>query len=79
MTRLPLLATLAAALMLGACTEKAQTAGTKQHDGKAWDGVAAGQAADAGWKVGDKAAWEAHLRTRTQRGQNEYPRMPATP
>ena len=27
---------------------------------------------DAGWMAGDKAAWESHLKTRTQRGQNDY-------
>ena len=27
---------------------------------------------DAGWKAGDKASWEEHLKVRTQRGQNDY-------
>jgi hypothetical protein len=27
-----------------------------------------------GFKPGDKAAWEAHLKARAERGQNEYTR-----
>ena len=79
MTRLPLLGLMAAAALLAACAEKPQAAATKQQDGKPWQGVAAGQAPDAGFKAGDQAAWEEHLRTRTQRGQNEYTRASAKP
>ena len=25
-----------------------------------------------GWKAGDQAGWEQHLKVRTQRGQNDY-------
>ncbi len=74
-----LLTLLATTLLLSACAEKAQTATTKKHDAKPWEGVAAGQSADAGWKAGDQAAWEEQLRTRAQRGQNEYTRAPAKP
>ena len=64
----------AAMIALSGCGEKAQTAGTeKRTDGKPWEGAQAAYAAD-GWKAGDKAAWEAQLKTRTERGQNEYPR-----
>ena len=79
MRRAPLLGLLAAAALLGACAEKPQTAATKQHDDKPWAGLAAGQHADAGFKAGDQAAWEEQLRTRTQRGQNEYTRAAAQP
>jgi hypothetical protein len=79
MTRLHLTALLAAAALLAACSEKPQSAATKQHDGKPWQGVATGQAPDAGFKAGDKVAWEAQLRDRTQRGQNEYTRAPTRP
>ena len=27
---------------------------------------------DAGWKPGDKASWESHLKARGQNSQNEY-------
>jgi hypothetical protein len=45
----------------------------KKMDQKAWDG-AADAYVDAGWKAGDQASWEAHLRNRMQ-GQNEYNRV----
>ena len=79
MTRLPVLGLLAAAALLSACAEKPQTAATRQADGKPWQGLAAGQAPDAGFQAGDQAAWEEQLRTRAQRGQNEYTRAAATP
>jgi len=31
---------------------------------------------DPGWQAGDKVSWEQHLRTRMQRGQNDYSRIP---
>jgi outer membrane biogenesis lipoprotein LolB len=70
---------LAAAALLGACTDKPQSAATGRHDTPPWQGPAAGQTADAGWKAGDQAAWQEALRTRTQRGQNEYTRAPSQP
>ncbi len=79
MRRLHLAGLLAAAALLAACTEKPQSAATRQHDTQPWKGPAAGQRADAGFKAGDKAAWEEQLRTRAQRGQNEYTRAPAQP
>lgn len=66
------------ALLLTACSEKPQTAATKQADAKPWAGAEGGQVA-AGWKPGDQGSWEEHLRTRTQQGQNEYTRAPAKP
>ena len=77
-----LLALLAAAsvlILLGACTEKPQTnAQGVKHDAAPWSGT--GSAANtgttftaAGFKPGEKAAWEAQLKTRAL-GQNEYNR-----
>jgi len=79
MRRAPLLGLLAAAALLGACAEKQQTAATRQLDDKPWAGPAAGQHADAGFKAGDQAAWQEQLRTRAQRGQNEYTRAATQP
>ncbi len=63
-----------AAIALAGCGEKLQSAGTeKRSDAKPWEGAQAAYAAD-GWKAGDKATWEAQLKARTERGQNEYPR-----
>jgi len=70
------LAGLAALVLLAACGEKPQTAGTRKSDEQPWQGVA-GQTAQAGFKAGDQAAWEEQLRMRTQRGQNEYTRSVA--
>jgi hypothetical protein len=81
MTRgtIALLMATAVAVPLAGCGEKAQTAGgasTKKADGKAWEAVQSAHVAD-GYKSGDKAAWEAQLKARTERGQNEYTRTVA--
>jgi hypothetical protein len=68
----------AAAVPLAGCGEKAQTAGqgpVKKSDAKGWEGATT-HTAD-GFKAGDKAAWEAHLKARAERGQNEYARTAA--
>ncbi len=67
----------AAALLLGACAEKVQTAATQKSDDKPWAGARADFIA-RGWQVGDKTSWEQQLRKRSQ-GQNEYSRAPITP
>jgi hypothetical protein len=68
------------AVSLAACGEKPQTAGdahAKKADAKSWEGsTAAGYSAD-GWKAGDKDSWEAQMKARAQRGQNEYSRTAA--
>jgi hypothetical protein len=71
-----LLMVTAAALPLAGC-DKAQTAGqgaAKKADTQAWEGVTAAGAGytASGYKAGDKTAWEAQLKARTERGQNEY-------
>jgi hypothetical protein len=61
------------AMPLAGC-DKAQTAGaSKKVDAKAWEGTTTGAGyAASGYKAGDKTAWEAQLKARTERGQNEY-------
>ena len=71
------------AVPLAGC-DKAQTAGqgaSKKADAKAWEGVTVGNEYNAsGYKAGDKAAWEAQLKARAERGQNEYSHVvPAKP
>ena len=75
---------LAAAMVLVACSEKPQTnAEGVKHDAAPWSGT--GTAANSttaantgtafsapGWKAGDKVAWEQQLKSRAQNGQNEY-------
>jgi hypothetical protein len=68
-------ALLSAALVLGACGEKAQTASPRKSDGKPWDASQNAFVAE-GWKAGDQASWEQQMRQRAQ-NQNEYSRAPA--
>jgi hypothetical protein len=50
----------------------------KKSDAKGWEGVAQATHTADGYKAGDKVAWEAQLKARAERGQNEYSRtMPA--
>lgn len=63
--------TVALAALLSACGEKPQTLGAVTQDTSAYKGT--GKAfVDAGWKQGDKASWESHLKARGQNSQNEY-------
>jgi hypothetical protein len=66
--RVAALALLCAATV--ACTEKPQIMDGHKADQAAWDGAPSGFATKD-WKQGDRASWEAHMRTRAQ-GQNEY-------
>jgi hypothetical protein len=73
-----------AVLLLVACGEKPQTnAQGVKHDAAPWSGTGTGTQENAvngtvftaaGWKVGDKNAWQQQLKTRTQNGQNDYVR-----
>ncbi len=65
-----LVATLA--LTLGACSEQPQTASAQKRSDAAPYAGTGKVFVDAGWKAGDKASWEEHLKVRTQRGQNDY-------
>lgn len=65
--------TVALAALLCACGETPQTLGTGK-DASPYTGT--GKAfVDGGWKQGDKASWESHMKARTQQGQNDYGRM----
>ena len=75
MRLVPSMGLLAAALALGACAEKAQTAGTQKTDTKPWEASQNAYVVQ-GWKGGDQASWEAQLRARAQ-AQNDYA-TPAT-
>jgi hypothetical protein len=73
-------ATVAVALAMAACGEKPQTSaqgGEKRKDSQAWDTAQRAFLA-SGWQPGDKASWEAQMRTRAQ-GQNENSRIAAVP
>ena len=65
------------AIFAAGCGERAQTASApKKADAHPWE-TPAGPFAAADWKGGDKAAWEAQMRSRAQ-AQNEYSRSAAT-
>ena len=65
----------AAAFALAACGEKPQQMkDSPKQDASAFQGTGSAFAAP-GWKAGDKAAWEAQLKTRTQNGQNDYTKV----
>ena len=67
----------ASLIALAACTEKPQGLGEsgRKVDAAAWSASDSAKPAFAasGWKGGDKAAWEAQLRARSQ-AQNDYAR-----
>ena len=59
---------------LCACGDKPQTLGTgsaSKQDSAAFTGTGSAYVAQ-GWKPGDKASWEQHLKARMQNGQNDY-------
>lgn len=65
-----------AAVLLVACGEAPQTAGTRKSDAQAWAGAPGDPYVASGWKPGDQASWEEQMRNRAQ-GQNEYSRAAA--
>ncbi len=72
MMRLALLTV--AVMAFAACGEKPQTATGAKSDTPVFQGTSNAYNA-TGWKAGDKTAWEQHLKTRLQNGQNEYNRV----
>jgi hypothetical protein len=74
--RTVLLLTLAA-LALAACAEREQTASGIKSDAAPFNGTNRQPPyMAAGWKPGDRANWEAQLKTRTVNGQNDYVKVP---
>ncbi|MEI6733771.1 MAG: hypothetical protein WCK94_07340 [Comamonadaceae bacterium] len=68
------LAIVAGAVLLSACTESPQNLGAASRDVAPYLGTGKAFVA-AGWKQGDKTAWESQLKARMQFGQNDYGRM----
>lgn len=69
------LALLASVVLLSACGEPSQALHSGDVVGKPYfDGTGSNFMA-SGWKPGDKNSWQQELKTRTQRGQNEYTRV----
>ena len=64
----------AALLGLAACGEKPQSLQTVKQDTASFQGTGMPYVTP-GWKPGDKASWEAQLKTRTQNGQNDYAKV----
>ena len=62
-------------VLLVACGEKPQTASGIKSDAPSFHGTNRPYV-QAGWKQGDKASWEAQLKTRTWNTQNEYVKVP---
>jgi hypothetical protein len=62
---------MAVAALLSACGEKPQTLGGASKDESAFKGTGMAYV-DSGWKQGDQASWESHLKARGQNSQNEY-------
>ncbi|MFJ1299167.1 hypothetical protein ACILG0_04320 [Pseudomonadota bacterium AL_CKDN230030165-1A_HGKHYDSX7] len=66
---------LAGVLALTACTEQPQKMQHTDAGGKPlYDGTGSNFMA-SGWKPGDKNSWQQELKTRAQRGQNEYTKV----
>ena len=63
---------LAATLALAACGERREGGSVRKSDASPTAGANPAYTA-AGWKAGDAASWEQHMRTRAQ-AQNEYAR-----
>ena len=67
-------AALSIAMAAVACGDKPQAlnpGSASKQDAVAFSGTGSAYM-DKGWKPGDKASWEQHLKTRMQNGQNDY-------
>jgi hypothetical protein len=67
------LACVSALVGLGACTERPQEQGTRSAGAPSSAGTGS-QFVAQGWKPGDAASWDEHIRSRAMYGQNEYSR-----
>jgi len=65
----------AASFALAACTERPQTSSGIKSDARAFQGTNRAPFTASGWKPGDAGSWEAHLKTRTWNGQNDYAKV----
>ena len=66
----------AGALALAGCAEREQTASGIKSDQQVYQGTGKQPPfMAAGWKQGDRAAWEQQIKVRTQ-GQNDYVKVP---
>lgn len=66
----------ASALALAGCAEPDQTDTGIKSDQQIYVGTNKQPPyMAAGWKPGDRAAWEQHMKVRTQGGQDEYPKI----
>ena len=63
---------LVALAVLGACGDKPQTLGTPKQDATPFSGTGVAAFTASGWKSGDKASWEQHLKARMLNSQNDY-------
>ena len=75
MTRTSLTVVMVSAVLLAACGDKVQnldSGSASKQDASAFSGTGSTTFTAAGWKPGDKASWEQHLKTRMQNGQNDY-------
>lgn len=67
-----IIAMTAALLLLAACSDKEQSISSSyKPDQKAWQATAGSPYNAAGYKAGEKAAWDTQMRDRAQ-AQNEY-------
>lgn len=65
------------ALALAGCGEREQNASGVKSDAQVHVGTNKQPPYMAvGWKPGDRAAWEQHMKVRTVQGQNEYAKVP---
>jgi hypothetical protein len=65
-----------AAVGLAGCIDAQHAANGIKTDARAFAGTGQPQPFMAGgWKAGDRASWEQHLKLRTQGGQNEYAKI----
>lgn len=65
------------ALALAGCAEREQTSTGIKSDQQVFQGTSKQPPyMTAGWKQGDRADWEAKLKTRTVNGQNDYVKVP---
>jgi hypothetical protein len=66
-----------AAFALAGCAEREQTASGIKSDAAPFNGTSKQPPfMAAGWKQGDRAAWEQQMKVRTVQGQNDYVKVP---